>query len=197
MNELHLCRHCQKNRPNRPRGLCWSCYYTPGVLEQYPSTSKFARRGIDGNDNNRGNRPLPKPCRAIPGSEAKVAVLEERARRGLSLFHPADRPLTLDDTFQAGERLFVGKVRESAGKPRISRPRLPPGVLDDAILAALDNAGISLRPAEIASWVSTRLERQVSRSSVHAGLDRLVRQRLVTREGKCWRKGRSGISLAS
>ena len=41
-----LCRHCQKVRSNRPRGLCWSCYYTPGVRDLYPSTSKFARRGV-------------------------------------------------------------------------------------------------------------------------------------------------------
>lgn len=39
-----ICRHCQKVRANRPRGLCWGCYYTPGVLELYPSTSKFAKR---------------------------------------------------------------------------------------------------------------------------------------------------------
>ena len=28
-----ICRHCQKVRSNRPRGLCWSCYYSPGVRE--------------------------------------------------------------------------------------------------------------------------------------------------------------------
>ena len=33
-------------KSNRPRGLCWSCYYRPGVREQYPSTSKFARRSV-------------------------------------------------------------------------------------------------------------------------------------------------------
>ncbi len=41
-----MCRHCQRVRSNRPRGLCWSCYYTPGVREKYPSTSKYARRGV-------------------------------------------------------------------------------------------------------------------------------------------------------
>ena len=30
-----ICRHCTKSKVNRPRGLCWSCYYTPGVKEQY------------------------------------------------------------------------------------------------------------------------------------------------------------------
>ena len=40
------CRHCHRVESNRPRGLCWSCYYTPGVRGQYPSTSKYARRGV-------------------------------------------------------------------------------------------------------------------------------------------------------
>jgi len=86
-----LCRHCQRVRANRPRGLCWSCYYTPGVRERYPSTSKFARRGVD--DFN-GQPPLPaEPTTALPGSPEKVAVLEERARLGVSLWHPLDAPI--------------------------------------------------------------------------------------------------------
>ena len=39
---IAVCRHCSKCKVNRPRGLCWSCYYTPGVKEQFPSTSKYA-----------------------------------------------------------------------------------------------------------------------------------------------------------
>ncbi len=86
-----MCRHCQRVRSNRPRGLCWSCYYKPGVREKYPSTSKFARRGLD--DFN-GRAPLPpEPTRALPGTPEKVAVLEERARLGLSLWHPLDATL--------------------------------------------------------------------------------------------------------
>lgn len=83
-----LCRHCQKTKSNRPRGLCWTCYYTAGVRELYPSTSKFARRGV-GNFN--GNAPLPdRPTDAPPGSEAKILILAERARLKQALFHPAD-----------------------------------------------------------------------------------------------------------
>ncbi len=82
-----LCRHCQKVKSNRPRGLCWSCYYTPGVREQFPSTSKFARRGVK--DFN-GRTKLGEPTDALPGTEEKVRVLMERARLGLSLFHPLD-----------------------------------------------------------------------------------------------------------
>src|SRR5260370_26428526 len=78
-----LCRHCQRVKSNRPRGLCWSCYYTPGVREAYPSTSKFARRGVV--DFNGRPAVAARPTGAPPGSPEKVAVLEERARLGLSL----------------------------------------------------------------------------------------------------------------
>ena len=86
-----ICRHCQKVRSNRPRGLCWSCYYRPGVREQYPSTSKYARRGVS--DFNGQTNVAAKPTEALPGSEAKVNILMERARLGLSLWHPHDARL--------------------------------------------------------------------------------------------------------
>jgi hypothetical protein len=83
-----ICRHCNRVPVNRPRGLCWSCYYTPGVRDLYPSTSKFARRGVA---NFCGAAPMaPKPTEALPGTPEKVLVLEERARRGLALWHPGD-----------------------------------------------------------------------------------------------------------
>lgn len=89
-----LCRHCHRVRPNRPRGLCWSCYYTPGVRDQYPSTSKFARRGVD--DFNGRVKPPPLPTRAAPGTPEKVAVLEERARLRMALWHPGDAPMDVE-----------------------------------------------------------------------------------------------------
>jgi hypothetical protein len=85
-----LCRHCNRVRSNRPRGLCWSCYYRPGVRELYPSTSKFARRGVD--DFN-GKVALPHaPTSAMPGSPEKVEVLAQRARLRQNLWHPLDAP---------------------------------------------------------------------------------------------------------
>jgi hypothetical protein len=36
------CRHCNRRKVHRPRGLCIVCYYTPEILALYPSTSKFA-----------------------------------------------------------------------------------------------------------------------------------------------------------
>src|SRR5262245_15007973 len=83
-----ICQHCRRCKVNRPRGLCWTCYYTPGVRELYPPTSKFARCG-PGNFN--GNAPLPAfPTASPPGSPEKVAVMAERARMHQNLWHPCD-----------------------------------------------------------------------------------------------------------
>lgn len=82
------CVHCSTGRVNRPRGLCWGCYYRPGVKELYPPTSKYAQRGVG---NLTGERPLPaEPTDAEPGTDEKIAVMVERAKRGESLFHPED-----------------------------------------------------------------------------------------------------------
>jgi hypothetical protein len=84
------CRHCGRGLVNRPRGLCWSCYYTPGLRERYPSTSKFARRGV-GSFYGQVQLP-PEPTMALPGTPEKVAVLEQRAHRHQALWHPQDAP---------------------------------------------------------------------------------------------------------
>ena len=84
-----LCRHCGDARINRPRGLCWTCFYTPGVRELYPRDEKRGKRGIHGERG--GGYELPDfPTKAWPGSEEKVEVLEARALLGTALFHPED-----------------------------------------------------------------------------------------------------------
>jgi hypothetical protein len=84
-----LCRHCNAGPVCRPRSLCWSCYYQPGVRDLYPSTSKYGTRGVS-NFGNR-NAALPAtPTDAPPGSHAKVSALMQRARQGESLWHPDD-----------------------------------------------------------------------------------------------------------
>ena len=83
-----ICRHCSKRTVSRPRGLCWGCYYTPGVKDLYPSTSIYARRGVG---NFYGNAPLaPVPTSAAPGTPEKLAVLEQRAKNKQAIYHPAD-----------------------------------------------------------------------------------------------------------
>ncbi len=82
-----LCRHCNTRRATRPHQLCNSCYFAPGVLALYPSTSKYAHRlsaiGTRGDA-------LPEPTDAEPGSEAKILVLGERARLNQKLWHDDD-----------------------------------------------------------------------------------------------------------
>ena len=85
------CRHCHSAPSSRPRGLCWSCYYKVGIRDLYPSTSKFARHGID--DFNGTVRLPDLPTDAPPGSPEKVAVLERRARLRQGLWHPDDAPM--------------------------------------------------------------------------------------------------------
>jgi hypothetical protein len=75
---------------NRPRGLCWTCYYEPGVKDQYPSDSKYARRGVGKeSDGPEGELDIA-PTAAEPGTPEKIAVMERRAAKGLSIFHPGD-----------------------------------------------------------------------------------------------------------
>lgn len=84
---LPLCRHCNRNRANRPRGLCWSCYYTPGVKDCYPLNGKYTTRGF-GLTTGAGATPEPTHC--APGTPEKMAVLKERAKLGQRLWHPQD-----------------------------------------------------------------------------------------------------------
>ena len=86
-----MCRHCHHGPISRPRGLCWSCYYTTGVRDLYPSTSKYGRRGL-GNFNGKGT--LPAPTDAPPGSPEKILVLMQRVQNRQELWHPEDADLT-------------------------------------------------------------------------------------------------------
>lgn len=81
------CRHCGHVRVNRPRGLCWVCYYTPGVRDRYGPVSKYGHRGSYVGVISTPVAELPTP--AMPGPD-KVAVLIARAERGVSLWHPQD-----------------------------------------------------------------------------------------------------------
>lgn len=98
-----LCRHCREFGVSRPRGLCWVCYYRPGVRERYGPLGTRGRRGVgnepsSGRGGNGPQRPgsrLPVPTAARPGSAEKLAVLVARAAAGEVLFHPADGAMDL------------------------------------------------------------------------------------------------------
>lgn len=87
-----ICRHCLSRSISRPRGLCFSCYYTPHILALYPPQNDFARHGVGV----AGKSPVvhalpPEPTSAPPGTPEKVAVLARRAEQGYRLWHPLDR----------------------------------------------------------------------------------------------------------
>ena len=97
-----FCRHCERNQACRPRGLCWTCYYTPRIRKKYPSTSKFARRG-PGAVFRLGSPPTA-PTQAIPGSPEKIAVLAQRVpvvRRRLDVGRPGADLERLEPVAQA------------------------------------------------------------------------------------------------
>lgn len=86
-----LCRHCQKRKANRARGLCWWCSLDPAVRDRYAgSDDPGARRG-----NGRGTEahPLPPyPTRARSGTRAKVFIMAARVECGFLPHHPDDNP---------------------------------------------------------------------------------------------------------
>src|SRR5262249_35417325 len=85
-----ICRHCRQHYINRPRNLCWSCYYRPGVRDQYPAAGdpKYTRQQTPEYN---GASPEPEPTAALPGTAEKVEVLIVRMALGLSLFSVRDR----------------------------------------------------------------------------------------------------------
>lgn len=78
----------------RPLGLCWTCYYAPGVRGLYPPTSKYAYRGV--NHGNRQATPPAERAAALPATAEKVAVLAARAAAGLGLWHAGDAVRSLE-----------------------------------------------------------------------------------------------------
>lgn len=80
-----ICRNCSRYAISRPRKLCWTCYYTPGVKERFPKETSDAFI-VDNT-----TKPLPKePTMARPGTEEKIQVFRERIMRGEHLHHPDD-----------------------------------------------------------------------------------------------------------
>lgn len=132
MKDVKVCVACGKPKVNRPRGMCWTCYYTPGLKEKFPSGSKYARRGVG---NLTGEVPIDPqgPTTAMPGTPEKLLVMEDRARRRVQIFHPDDKKYVVgsDDYYEPEEE---DRDREGArhktfkpGNPRrgrIARPEI-------------------------------------------------------------------------
>lgn len=98
------CKHCKEKKVSRPRGLCWTCYYTPGVRENYLSASPKLAMCLRDPDSCvldfYGHADEPeKPTDAKPGSEEKIRILAERAAKGQSLFHKDDSYIKVPTNF--------------------------------------------------------------------------------------------------
>lgn len=91
------CLHCKHWAASTARGLCRRCFDNLDIREQYPhygtrqhvgDLARFGRRGT-GNGNAKSCLP-DAPTSAEPGSPEKIQIMQERARRRESLFHPLD-----------------------------------------------------------------------------------------------------------
>lgn len=104
--EGEACRHCRIRQVSRARGLCFRCSRDAAIRNLYPTTSKYANKGIsaDGEDDFEP-QPCPEPTEAIPGTEAKLAVLEARAAARVELWHGGDVRFVFDSR---GIAIFKG-----------------------------------------------------------------------------------------
>jgi hypothetical protein len=85
---IRWCKHCNNRRMSRQE-LCYSCYNIKSI--RYLYVDRFARTGSATIDSYKiTKRALPEPTRALPGTLEKIAVLEDRATRGVHLWHPDD-----------------------------------------------------------------------------------------------------------
>lgn len=128
MTSTKLCRHCCRKNASRPRGLCWCCYYQPGVLALYPSTSKYQPRTYG--EKSELIAPVPKgdpdyrKQRCVACS-TKLCVDEPEAycqdcvavKRVLSLIHPTGSQRSLWGPKQWAEH----EVRIQAHAARVLR----------------------------------------------------------------------------
>lgn len=89
MNKVY-CVHCGIKVANRPRLLCWTCYYNDLIRELYPGAPrKDGSSSIPGGVGLTGSG-LAEPTSYLPGSEEKIEEMGRRAEGGKLLWHPED-----------------------------------------------------------------------------------------------------------
>ena len=82
-----VCRACGQSKRNRARGLCNPCWKNADIRDEYPSLSPFGNRG-SGLFNY--HPPPTVPTSALPGTEAKILVMQQRASMRQPLFDDRD-----------------------------------------------------------------------------------------------------------
>ena len=90
---IMMCRHCQrvKFQPS-PGPLLVVLLHARGVREKFPSTSKFARRGIGADFNGRGFRLPGADQRLAPGTEEKGPRPRTACPTWRAAWHAASTP---------------------------------------------------------------------------------------------------------
>lgn len=99
---ITVCQHCQEARKLMRRNLCKRCYMDRKIRYRYRSIPGPRRPETAPGVVLPSSYRMPgTPTQAVPGSEEKIMILQERASRRESLFHPQDlrihrRGLNLD-----------------------------------------------------------------------------------------------------
>lgn len=83
------CQHCKEHPACKSRKLCHICYYREDIRILY---DMGCERGLGANIGMVYLLPSL-PCNAYPGTIEKIKVMSERAKLGVSLFHPDDAKL--------------------------------------------------------------------------------------------------------
>ena len=82
------CRNCGKPKVNRPRGLCWGCFYCLAIRERYAPLGALGEAGAKGH---RDEEPTTEDLDALIAEQMKrlprwwwsdVAEMERRERGG-------------------------------------------------------------------------------------------------------------------
>jgi hypothetical protein len=135
---------CGNLAARRKRGLCWSCHRSPRVRHRFPlRPSGYPVKTATGGGLT-GQRPLPATATsALPGTEAKILVLQARAARRQQLHHPDDARLEPALAgFARALRALASDQRQplpvAAVEARHLKPRAPRGraVLGHDIVSA-------------------------------------------------------------
>lgn len=95
-----VCRHCNRERFNQGRQLCWSCWSDESVRALYPmrlGEGAGGNRNHGGWDSEAGGgfREPAEPTDAAPGSEEKIEILAARFKAGVCLWHKKDARIDL------------------------------------------------------------------------------------------------------
>jgi len=106
-----ICRHCKKKRLLKSRWLCWTCYNTCAIRNQYNAWYKpEPELEVDNTE-----LPLPEPTIALPGTKAKVETLCARSQLGQELWHAGDAAFILKECPSDHEQSKEGSFARITG----------------------------------------------------------------------------------